>query len=348
MKRNRELWHFKHFAIIQTAFIGDTVLTLPLIQAIRNNQPKARISIVCTPNSAPLFNCVEAHDIVIVFDKRKEHKGLKGIKQIAKKLQSLHVDCIIAPHRSLRTTLLTRFSKAKYSISFDKSAFSFLYKKQVKYDFSKHEIERNLSLLKGFDYYDEEEASELELKFKEEDEFIIINLLKEIKGSPICIAPGSIWNTKRWKKEGFIELIKILKSKGFECALIGSKADLGLCNEIASQTEAFNFSGKLSLSQTVYLLKNSRLLVTNDSAPTHLAGLVKCPTITIYGPTSAKFGFAPRGEFDRIVEIEGLSCRPCRIHGSKKCPIGTFDCMEKISAPMVAQNVFEIIKILKL
>ena len=345
MKRNNELWHFKHFAVIQTAFIGDTVLTLPLIQAIRDNQPNSRITVVTTPASAPLFDCVKAVDLVITFDKRNEHRGLKGIKLISEKLNALNVDCIVAPHRSLRTTLLTYFTNPKFSVSFNKSALSFIYKKRCFYDFSKHEIERNLSLLDAFDFYEEKIINDVELKFNEEDEFIVLNNLKNISENPICIAPGSIWNTKRWRKEGFIELIKILKSKNYECILIGSKADEELCSEIATVSCACNFAGKLSLSQTIYLLKQSKLLITNDSAPTHLAGLVKCPTVTIYGPTSPNFGFAPRGNLDRIVEISGLKCRPCKIHGSKKCPIGTFDCMEKISAPMVAENAFEIIKL---
>lgn len=344
MKRNNELWHFKHFAVIQTAFIGDTVLTLPLIQAIRDNQLNARITVVTTPFSEPLFDCIKAVDLIVVYDKRNKHSGFKGIKEISNYLKAIQVDCIITPHRSLRSTLLTFFSKPKYSVSFNKSALSFLYQKKVFYDFSKHEINRNLSLLDGFDFYEEKIIKDVELKFKEEDEFIVLNTLKKIGEHPICIAPGSIWNTKRWKKDGFIELIKILKSKNYECILIGSKVDEELCSEISSASESINLAGKFSLAQTIYLLKQSRLLITNDSAPTHFAGLVNCPTITIYGPTSPSFGFAPLGNLDKIVEINGLKCRPCRIHGSKKCPIGTFDCMEKISAPMVAENVFEIIK----
>jgi heptosyltransferase-2 len=85
-------------------------------------------------------------------------------------------------------------------------------------------------------------------------------------------------------------------------------------------------------------------LISNDSAPMHLGVAVRTPVVAIFGATVPEFGFAPRGLRDEIVEVKGLSCRPCGIHGGRKCPIGTFDCMMNISPYEVLTRVQRILK----
>ena len=143
-----QLDDFKHIAIIQTAFLGDVVLAMPLVRVIKKNYPDIKISFVSTPLAAGITSSVKDIDSVISYDKRGIRKGLDGIKHIAGYLRENGVDCIISSHRSLRTSLLTFFTKAKYSVGFNTSAFSFAYKKRIKYIKSAHEIERNLALLK--------------------------------------------------------------------------------------------------------------------------------------------------------------------------------------------------------
>jgi heptosyltransferase-2 len=74
----------------------------------------------------------------------------------------------------------------------------------------------------------------------------------------------------------------------------------------------------------------------------HLAVAMKTPVVAIFGATVPSFGFGPYGEKDVVVQIEGLPCRPCSIHGGDKCPIGTFECMVKISAEMVFAKIVQL------
>ena len=124
--------------------------------------------------------------------------------------------------------------------------------------------------------------------------------------------------------------------------LIGGREDEALCNRIAVESKAVEVyvtAGKFTLLQSAELLRRCKVLVSNDSAPMHLAVAMRTPVIALFGATVPSFGFAPYGEKDIVVQTEGLPCRPCSIHGGDKCPIGTFDCMVRISAEMVFEKV---------
>jgi len=342
---------FKNIAVIQTAFIGDVALSFYLVQNIKNFHTNCKIFFVTTPVSAPMASCVKAIDTLITFDKRNRHSGWKGIKNMSSLFKELGIHCIISPHRSFRTAILTSISKRKFSVSFDKSALSFLYSKNVKWKLSEHEIIRNNSLLSVFEDTDEilNTIPDVELEINDNDTIYIDNLMlkNDISSEEkiIALAPGSVWATKRWSIEHYTELSKKLTKQNFKVIIIGSKEDFQYGEIIReSNNEVINFCGLTTLPQLIYLLKNSNLLVTNDSSPTHLAGLVKTPTITIFGPTTNKFGFGPIGDFNKSVELENLSCHPCSIHGQKNCPLKHHKCMKEIYPSYVYDLIQQILR----
>jgi heptosyltransferase-2 len=104
-----------------------------------------------------------------------------------------------------------------------------------------------------------------------------------------------------------------------------------------------SMAGQLSLLQSAAMLERASLLVSNDSAPMHLAGAVGTPVIAIFGATAPSYGFGPSGPFDRVVETPGLACRPCAIHGGPKCPIGTFECMERITPDRLLAEIQDLL-----
>ncbi len=346
-----QLHSFKNIAIIQTAFLGDVALVLSLAQLLKNAAPGADISLITTPAAASVANCATALDTVISYDKRGKYAGFSGISKFAQTLKKHEFDCIIAPHKSFRTALLTRFLKPEYSVGFKNAAGSFLYSETVEFPSHLHEIHRNLSLLKAFENGEEflkKAVPEVAMKIPAADvEFSENFLLKNHITSDdvvIGIAPGSVWATKRWRIEHFKTICAELLKSGFKVILTGGREDRELCREIIGNTRAINAAGETTLPQTLALLKKMSVLVCNDSAPTHLAGLVKCPVITIFGPTSPIFGFAPLGELDEILENETLQCRPCEIHGGNVCPIGTHECMKSIAPDLVFKTVEKVLK----
>jgi heptosyltransferase-2 len=214
---------------------------------------------------------------------------------------------------------------------------------------SDHDIQRNLALLKAFADYDSLDLNfrEIDLDISDNDKNFVESALiaKGLnKDKIIALAPGSIWETKKWKEKHFIRLADMLKNIDYIPVLIGSESDAGLCKRIANNSGGYNFGGKFTLPQTIYFLSLIRLIVTNDSAPTHFAGLVNCPAVTLFGPTSPIFGFSPWSDKSVSLTPDNLKCHPCEIHGGKKCPVGTHECMENLLPTTVLDRITLLLK----
>jgi heptosyltransferase-2 len=230
-------------------------------------------------------------------------------------------------------------------VGFDTSSGRVFLTKVVEYRKNLHEIERNLSLLEGFS--EPFPGRELpRLVPSSEDMRAVTGIVSESKQFSmkrlVAIAPGTLWNTKRWPVGRFAQLTGILAAKGFGILLIGGKEDAGLCEELrlsSGSDVVMNLAGKLTLLQSAEAIRRSVVLVCNDSAPMHLAVAVRTPVVALFGATVPAFGFSPYGERDIVLETLGLPCRPCSIHGGKVCPIGTFECMLNIRPESVAKAV---------
>jgi heptosyltransferase-2 len=175
------------------------------------------------------------------------------------------------------------------------------------------------------------------------DRKIVDDILSQLKPERhmVALAPGSVWATKRWLAERFASLAsRITQELDAEAILVGGPQDTALCDRIASRTKgrALNCAGHLTLRQSAELISRCDVLVTNDSAPMHLAVAVGTPVLAVFGPTVPEFGFRPFGEGHVVVQKD-LTCRPCRIHGGPKCPIGTHECMRAIQLEEVYEQV---------
>jgi len=334
--------------VFQTAFLGDVVLTLPLVQVLHREFPNARIDFLTTPKAATILQNHPAINSVIEYDKRDRQRGLGGIFSISRILKSRQYDVALVPHRSLRSAAVVALSGIPLRIGFDVSAGSFLFSKTVRYEKNLHEIERNLRFAEtlGITIPKKELPS---VYPSAEDMGAVDRFFLEMHLEPnaklIAIAPGSVWNTKRWLTDRFSELVKKISSAGMKTVLVGGGDDEGLCKQITAGSQGsdvYAAAGRFTLLQSAELLRRCDALVSNDSAPMHLAVAVRTPVIAVFGATVPSFGFAPYGEKDVVVQTEGLACRPCSIHGGDKCPIGTFDCMVNISAEMVFAKVVQL------
>ncbi len=158
----------------------------------------------------------------------------------------------------------------------------------------------------------------------------------------IALAPGSVWATKRWPF--YAELARELAPQA-RIVVIGAESDRSLADEIRSATndQTIDATGKLSLLASAELIRRASVLVTNDSAPLHLASAMNTPTIAVFGPTVPEFGFGPLAERTRVVGHDDLACRPCDRHGPQRCPLGHWRCMRDISAGTVASIARELL-----
>ena len=313
------------FLVIQTAFLGDVVLATPIIEKLHRFYPSAQIDIVVRKGNEGLLNDHPILNTVHVFDKSKGK--YKNLLALAKTLRKEKYTQVINLQRFATTGLLTALSGGKERIGFDKNPFSFLYSKKIKHHIgdvqTSHEIERNLKLIEDLTD-DSWQAPKLYPSAADFD--------KTKQSKPyITLAPASVWFTKQWPIEKWVELADALPAE-LNILLIGAPGDITLCETIKGQikrSDVHNMAGKFNLLQSAALMKGAKLNFTNDSAPAHLASAMNAPVAEIYCSTVPEFGFGPVAQESYTIEVkEKLSCRPCGLHGKKACPLGHFKCAD--------------------
>jgi len=335
--------------VVQTAFVGDVILVVPLLAFLHETFPGSRITAVTIPGAAELLAGHPALHGVITYDKRGGDRGLRGLLRMASRIRAAGFDAALIPHRSLRSALLCRLAGIPLRIGFDTSAGRLLLTRTVPYVGTDHEIRRNLSLAAPLGVPPPPFAAPV-LYPAALDRLVVDAFLRGSFGGGsvapgvpcVAVAPGSVWNTKRWPESNFAALIGMLLDDGCRVVLIGGAADRDLCARLRRALPGralADASGRLSLLESAELISRCSVLVSNDSAPVHMAVGMGVPVVAIFGPTLPSFGFAPPGRLDRVVETMDLSCRPCSMHGGTRCPTGTFDCMNRISAARVLGEV---------
>ncbi|WP_456402170.1 glycosyltransferase family 9 protein [Persephonella sp.] len=322
----------------QTAFLGDLILTTPLIKTLKKNLTDSEIHIITKPFGKDVFKNNPFIDKVIIFDKKS-----MSTFSLIKKLRGEGYNLALSPHRSHRAAYSLYLSKIKKRIGFDRAGFSFLYTDLVEHRFDGiHEIDRNLKLLEKIENYSSFKLFREPEIFLSEDEDLYYEKYKLYRKGYIAVAPGSKWETKRWTVEGFIKVIEKLLLEKNPVVIVGSNEEKDTSKQIIEglnvKGEVYDLTGKTSLRELFSVIKNSKLLISNDSAPVHIAVAFNTPVVDIYGPTVTDFGFYPYRN-GVVIEAEDVTCRPCGLHGHKKCPTGTFECMKKISPDMVYEGV---------
>jgi heptosyltransferase-2 len=330
--------------IIQTAFLGDVILALPMVQTLKNVYDSSEIDFLCIPSAQNVLQNNTYIRNVIVYD--KYYSGIKGFHEIVHMIRDNKYDIILCPHRSFRSAMITYFSGAKIRIGFDKNAFSFLLTSKVQYETNEHEIKRDLSLVKaipGIKIPDEKMELKPKLFPAQKDFDLIANLINSKNlTNLITLSPCSKWFTKQLTEEKSISIINELISKGFTAALIGGNDDIIYCYEVEKAVKSrnlLNFCGELTPLQSYILISKAKAHITVDSAAAHLAAATDTPVIEIYGSTIPAFGFYPLTSKHVIIENENLDCRPCTDHGRIECPLKHFKCIEDLSAVNIVKKI---------
>jgi lipopolysaccharide heptosyltransferase II len=335
--------NFKKVLIIQTAFPGDAVLTLPLIQYLKNEKQVESVDVFCIPETREIFVASNYVNDVIVIDKKKKQQSLLSLFKISKALRKNSYDAIYTPHRSFRSALITLLTGVKETFGFDNSSLSYAFRNIIHYNILDHEVKRNL-LLAGDEFENEKwkilpELNETEEIKNQVKEFINENGLNE---KFITIAPASVWGTKQYPADQFKEVITLLSELRNKIVLIGSAKDYELCQQLAINENIINSAGRFSIVASAALLSHSKLLIANDSLPSHLGMCADIPVLMIYCSTVPEFGFYPYNNKSAYLSYNDLKCKPCGIHGYPVCPIGTFECAKKLEPKLVVEKAKEL------
>lgn len=334
----------KRILVIQTAFIGDAILTLPMIQKLKEILPDALIDVISIPQTKDLFENSPHVNKVYSYNKKGNQKSIFSLIKFANELKKNKYTHIYSPHRSFRSSMLVYLLNAEKSFGFDTASFSFVYKRTVKYDKSSHEVNRNLKLA-GMKIENDNWKILPEIKSSPECEIKIDNIVKDIVNPIAAIAPGSVWQTKKYPEVSFEKLTEYLIAKNYFIIFIGGQTDYEICERLSNRVNnwSLNCAGKLTIVESIELLRRCKLLISNDSAPTHMGMAADIPVLTIYCSTIPEFGFYPYNKYSSYLSLDGLECKPCGIHGRKSCPINTFDCGLKLTPDKVIAKLEEML-----
>ena len=359
--------------LYQTAFIGDLLLSIPLILRIQHLYPGEELHLVCRQGFASFF---EETGLVDRAFEVKKGAGRAPYKELISQLGEREYDKVWCPHQSFRTTLVMKQLRAKERVGFWTAWNAWAFEKRVKREMSWPDSLRQLSLLSPHDPSLAEQLSRLEGMENPEakevwnaslapevPEWCSMNLMapgalseqaankldtlsdsllgqhKLTKFEYALIFPGSVWATQRWTLEGYTEVARSMLGEGWGVILMGTGGETEICQQIASQVEGvIDLSAKTSLFEALALMSQAKIVVSNDSGAAHLASCARAPLVSIFGPTTLSLGYRP-WQSQAVVMQKDLPCRPCGKHGSQRCPIETFECMKAITADEVLASV---------
>jgi heptosyltransferase-2 len=320
--------------LLQTAFLGDCVLTLPLLKKLKEVLPGSAVTVVTRPETAGIFAAAGLAAEILEDRKKTAPSGLGEFRRLARELRSRNFDAVIIPHRSLRSALLAWAAGIPVRVGFSSSAGSLFLTHKVPFSWLLHDVERNLALLSPL-------AENLKTPFPG----LTADAAAPFKpgdGITVGINAGSAWPTKRWPAANWARLIRLLAARyGGRVLMVGGPGEkewnAGI-ERLAGPENCLNLTGKTTMPELMEAIRPLRVFVSNDSGPMHIAAALGVPAVGIFGPTTRELGFFPYGDGNRVVET-GLACRPCALHGSKECPRGHFLCMRLLTVGQVFEAV---------
>lgn len=322
--------------IIRFSSIGDIVLTTPVIRCLKSQMPDAEIHYLVKSKHVGLLRNNPNVEKVHAFD--------SNLRKVAMKLATYKFDYVIDLHNNLRSRYITTMLGRK-TIRFNKLNLRkwLLTRLHIKIMPQKHLIDRYMETLESFGI--QNDGKGLDFFIREKDEVPMSSLPEKFQNGYYVFVIGGSFVTKRLPND---KIISIINKAQRPVILIGDETDQGNGYEIARKSHAsvLNQCGKYSLGQSASIMQQANGIITHDTGMMHIAAALKLPLVSVWGNTVPAFGMTPYyGELKTLnpmVQVHGLSCRPCSKLGHSKCPKGHFKCMELISSDEVVKRLGEI------
>jgi len=319
-----------------TAFLGDAVLTLPLLHTLERAYPGAELHFFVRRGLAPLFAAQPGLAGVHEFDKRGRDRGLRAAMRLGRKLARMRFDLWISPHASLRSGLMARWTTAPRRIGYSQPAYNhYFYTHTVDRGFGKaDEIDRLLRLARPLGITDL--VAEPSLVLPAEAEAQAEAFFAALPPGPVLgVHPGSTWPTKQWPEEYYGQVMAKAHAAGATVLLFAGPDEKDCAARVLASSglepgeRVRDLAGALSLPVLAAHLRRLSCYLTGDSGPMHLAWAGGAPVVALFGPTTRGLGFFPRGD-STVLELD-LDCRPCGLHGPRACPKGHHRCMRDLA-----------------
>jgi lipopolysaccharide heptosyltransferase II len=329
----------KTILIIQTAFIGDTILASHFARAVKDLYPNSKIHFFLRKGNESVIQGLPTIEKTWVWD--KAGGKTKNLMKLISELREIKFDMVFNLHRHFNSGLVSAMMKSPFKAGFKQNPLSMFYTRKINHQIPDprgwHEVQRNLELIPDYKIADNSKIYKPELPIQQKN---IDKVSQFVNDNYFVVAPASVWFTKAWSEHKYRELTSELSKMG-KVYFIGAPSDKELCDRIREgfpNTE--NLCGGLNLLDSAALMKKARRVFVNDSAPLHLASCVNAKTTAVFCSTVPAFGYTPLADDSVVVDVGNeLACRPCGLHGYKACPLGHFKCSEDIAINKVLATI---------
>lgn len=366
----------KTILVVQTAFLGDLLLGIPFYKAIRNQWPEHELVLICKKGLLDFFIQTKLFDTGYEIEKGNSHSYSEVLEKLNQKTIEI-IFCPHESLRSaffvqkIKAKQKIGFKKWTTSWIFDRAInkpkswpeplrqMSLLWgmatDSLTPQDSNKNELEQNRKEIES-DFFSSSDVngalraipekwsasvrSQLENNNLKRDTLLEKFGIAKNQKKMIVLFPGSVWPTKMWTENGFSSLGQKLEKENYQVLIMGGKGEEEVAQRLNKQIpNSINLVGKTSIYETILILTRVQAVIGNDSASSHMASAADAPVLAVFGPTVLDFGYRPWTSKVSIAQIKDLSCRPCGPHGHKVCPLGTHECMTKLSAETVYRGL---------
>ena len=320
---------FSNILIRATNWVGDAVMCLPALRAVRARYPKAHIAILAKPAVADLYSGESSADEVIRYT-------APSPRQMARELRPRGFDCAILLQNAFEAAWIAWLARIPNRIGYARDGRRMLLTRSASVprrgEIPRHERFYYLELLRRTGIID----------CLPESPLIRLEKAGGPRAGMIGISPGAAYGTaKRWLPERFAEAAGMLaRARGASIALFGSAGERSVCEQIAQLLNGhrvINHAGRTTLAEFIDLAGRCELFLTNDSGAMHIASALGVPTVAVFGATD-DVATGPTGPNARVIR-EAVECSPCLL---RECPID-HRCMTHVSVERVVKEALALL-----
>ncbi|MBI1747989.1 MAG: lipopolysaccharide heptosyltransferase II [Acidobacteria bacterium] len=329
-----------------TNWVGDSVMTIPALRALRRRFAEAEITLMVRPWVSDLFIGASFIDRVLLYDKNGPHKGLRGLGCAVSMVRTKRFDMAILFQNALEAALIVHLAGIPQRVGYATDGRGWLLTHKAGFAPAlrgRHQIYYYLGILSGSGLVESPPwlaanfTPDISLAVTDEELKRVDILLGELGVDPskrlVGLNPGAYFGpAKRWTSDRYAALADcMIRDAHAEIVIFGSAGERRIAEEISSQMhyQPKSLAGRTTLRDLMAVLRRCRLLITNDSGPMHLAAALNVPQLAIFGSTDP--GATGPYSTNATVIQHAVSCSPCLL---RECPID-LRCFTSISVEEV-------------
>jgi ADP-heptose:LPS heptosyltransferase len=332
------------FLVVRTDRMGDVILCLPVLEAIKSAFPKSHLTIMVSPYTKEVLGNHPRADDIIIDDRKNVHRGIGGFFRLVRRIRSRKFDVCVLLHPTLRLALILFLSGIRYRIGTGYRFYQIFFNRKIyqhRKKNLKHESDYNMDMLEPLGIRAQRILPKVYLS--KDEEGLADRILEDsgIKEEEILLAihPGSGNSSLNLPVKKFAQVAdRLIENMRAEVIITGTGKEEELADlmEGYMRNKPINLVGKTSLRQLASLLKKVDVLITNSTGPMHLSAALGTPTVAVFCPIFAAgpIRWGPWGDGHQVISPPVPICSKCK---PRSCP--HYDCMEKIKAEEIVRRV---------